>query len=431
MAAMGEPAGAGDALPRDGDTEDQAGPRRRQPADARAPGAMETGRAASRGRRARSCGVGSRRRRTRCSAARPRTSRRSARSARANLAKKQALVRAAEALAELERLGTNRDGDPGAPGGMEDHRAGHARAREGRSWERFRGACDRFFTRRQDDLKQRKEQWTANLARKEALCAKAEALADSTDWEAAAAQMRALQAEWKTVGPVRKSKSERVWQRFREACDRFFERYKHRDQLELAAKAAPRESGHSGAGSAPAGRRGHPRRPPPDGLSVVVQHARGRWQQAPELPRHVQQELAARYHGRSARLVDDLAGGVRRYRPRSGCHAATDGKAAGGVSRNCLRLRVRPSSSCRRPNGWRSSCASGWPPTRSRAGAVPSRKRKRDGAPPNKKFGARRRSGCVWDPCQPTSPARSTSGSSARAGDSSISGSRSRCQRVR
>ena len=45
MAAMGEPAGAGNALSRDGDAEDRGGPRRRQPADARAPGAMETGRA--------------------------------------------------------------------------------------------------------------------------------------------------------------------------------------------------------------------------------------------------------------------------------------------------------------------------------------------------------------------------------------------------
>ena len=62
-----------------------------------------------------------------------------------------------------------------------------SRGQEKAIWERFRGACDRFFTRRQEDLKQRKDEWSANLTRKEALCAQAEALADSTDWNTAAA----------------------------------------------------------------------------------------------------------------------------------------------------------------------------------------------------------------------------------------------------
>jgi hypothetical protein len=175
------------------------------------------------------------------------------------------------------------------------------RGHEKAIWERFRGACDRFFTRRQEDLKQRKEMWAGNLARKEALCEKAESLADSTEWDATSAVMRQLQAEWKTVGPVRKSKSEAVWQRFRTACDRFFDRYKHRDQLELAAKAAPRENvvreleallpeGAEAAG-------------PPDGLYDVIRSARERWAQAPELPRHMQMELAARYEQAVGRLV--------------------------------------------------------------------------------------------------------------------------------
>ena len=51
------------------------------------------------------------------------------------------------------------------------------------TWKRFRDACDTFFTRRNDDLAQRKEIWSANLAKKEALCARAEELAASTDWE--------------------------------------------------------------------------------------------------------------------------------------------------------------------------------------------------------------------------------------------------------
>jgi hypothetical protein len=220
----------------------------------------------------------------------------------ANLAKKIALCEQAEALSgssDWVRTATAIQAFQVEWKSIGPVMRGHERA----TWERFRGACDRFFTRRQDDLKQRKEQWTANLARKEALCVSAEALADSTEWEAAAAQMRTLQAEWKTIGPVRKSRSEALWQRFRGACDRFFERYKHRDQIELLATAAPREAVIRELESLLPPKDGTPG-PPPDGLSAVVQSARGRWQSAPELPRHIQQELAVKYHGALARLVE-------------------------------------------------------------------------------------------------------------------------------
>ena len=50
-------------------------------------------------------------------------------------------------------------------------------------WKRFRDACDRFFTRRNEDLAQRKEVWSTNQAKKEALCARAEELANSREWE--------------------------------------------------------------------------------------------------------------------------------------------------------------------------------------------------------------------------------------------------------
>jgi hypothetical protein len=177
-----------------------------------------------------------------------------------------------------------------------------SRGHEKAVWERFRGACDRFFTRRQEDLKQRKDTWSANLARKEELCAAAEALADSSDWDQAVARLKQLQAEWKQVGPVRRTKSEVVWQRFRAACDRFFERYKHRDQVDLQAKAAAREAvirdlealAPAEGGAVPDA---------PGDLHETLQQARARWQQAPELPRTIQQELAARYHQAMAHLV--------------------------------------------------------------------------------------------------------------------------------
>ena len=177
-----------------------------------------------------------------------------------------------------------------------------SRGHEKAVWERFRAACDTFFTRRQEDLKRRKDEWSINLAKKEALCAQAEALADSTEWDAASVQAKHLQTEWKTTGPVRKSKSDAIWQRFRTACDRFFDRYKHRDQMELLAKAAPRDevireleallpAEDADLSAAP------------DNLHAAVQQARTKWQQAPELPRPMQQDLTTRYHDVLARLV--------------------------------------------------------------------------------------------------------------------------------
>ena len=177
-----------------------------------------------------------------------------------------------------------------------------ARGHEKAVWERFRRACDQFFTRRQEDLKHRKEEWSANLARKEALCVAAEEVADSTDWDQSAATLKQLQAEWKKIGPVRKSKSEAIWQRFRAACDRFFDRYKHRDQVELQEKAAVRETVIRELEALLPQESDQPV-PAPENLYDTVHQARTKWQQAPELPRAVQQDLAARYHQAVARIV--------------------------------------------------------------------------------------------------------------------------------
>lgn len=160
---------------------------------------------------------------------------------KANLERKMALIERAEALAdstdwiktaeEFKKLQAEWQSIGPVP--RQDTRE---------TWRRFREACDKFFTRRNADLAQRKETWAANLARKEALIARAEELMMSTDWERTAAEFRKLQAEWKASGPVRRNKSEAVWQRFRTACDTFFDRYKRRDEIELEAKQADREA---------------------------------------------------------------------------------------------------------------------------------------------------------------------------------------------
>lgn len=89
-------------------------------------------------------------------------------------------------------------------------------------FERFRAACDEFFKRKAAFFKSVKENMAANLEKKKALCEKAEALKDSTDWKGTAEILTKLQKEWKTIGPVAKKHSDAVWKRFIGACDYFF-----------------------------------------------------------------------------------------------------------------------------------------------------------------------------------------------------------------
>ncbi len=90
-------------------------------------------------------------------------------------------------------------------------------------FERFRKSCDIFFEQKAEFYKAIKEELNQNLEKKKALCEKAEALKDSTDWKKTTDQLIALQKEWKTVGPVAKKYSTQIWKRFSVACDYFFE----------------------------------------------------------------------------------------------------------------------------------------------------------------------------------------------------------------
>ncbi len=218
-----------------------------------------------------------------------------------NLKKKEALVARAESMAESTDWVKTADAmktlqnEWKAIGPV-------TRGNEKAVWERFRAACDKFFTRRQEDLKQRKHDWTENLKRKEALVAEAKQLSESTDWEQAASRIKKLQVDWKTIGPVKKSKSDAIWNEFRAACDLFFERFKNRDSAALHGKMVDRESAVMelealmplpDATDAP----------PPDDLYAKVQAARARWVQGPELPRHTLAPLAERVNAALFSLV--------------------------------------------------------------------------------------------------------------------------------
>lgn len=110
-------------------------------------------------------------------------------------------------------------------------------------FERFRAASDIYFNKKSEFYKAVKEEMEKNLELKKALCEKAEALKDSTDWKDTTEKMIALQKEWKTIGSVARKYSDSVWKRFISACDYFFEQknknvvsQKSVEQANLAAK---------------------------------------------------------------------------------------------------------------------------------------------------------------------------------------------------
>ena len=112
-------------------------------------------------------------------------------------------------------------------------------------FERFRAACDVFFTKKAEHYKSIKAEMDKNLEKKRALCEKAEAMKDSTDWKVTTEKFIALQKEWKTIGQVARRQSDSVWKRFIAACDYFFENknknvssQKNEETVNLDAKKA-------------------------------------------------------------------------------------------------------------------------------------------------------------------------------------------------
>lgn len=90
-------------------------------------------------------------------------------------------------------------------------------------FERFRAACDDFFTRKGEFFKKMKAQFAENAEKKKALVEKAQALMDSTDWRSTSDKLIALQKEWKTIGMVPHKLGDKLWADFQQACNHFFD----------------------------------------------------------------------------------------------------------------------------------------------------------------------------------------------------------------
>jgi hypothetical protein len=144
-------------------------------------------------------------------------------------------------------------------------------------WQQFREPCDRFFARRKAHFEQLDGERREVTQRKIALCERAETLADSTDWEATAAVLKQLQAEWKTSGPLPRAQGEALWQRFRGACDRFFDRRSRREEI---AREAALERGRAlcDVVDALAARLDDPDASPPELIGKTLDEAWAEWQ---------------------------------------------------------------------------------------------------------------------------------------------------------
>lgn len=174
------------------------------------------------------------------------------------------------------------------------------------TWKRFRGACDQFFERRKADLNQQKEVWTKNYSQKEALCQQAEVLAESADAEAVKT-VRRLEVEWRKTGPVKRSRSDAIWQRFRAACTKVSERLTEQEEARLADQIAARETMCANLEvllRAEPVAKGKVSPIPPEDLAEQVSAVRRQWKQADALPEQRARKLGSRFHDAIGMLVE-------------------------------------------------------------------------------------------------------------------------------
>ena len=95
-------------------------------------------------------------------------------------------------------------------------------------WERFKTATAKINKKHQDYFESRKTDQKKNLDAKRALCEKAEEIADTEirshrDWDIKSRELVELQKVWRTIGFAPKRDNNKIYDRFRIACDKFFD----------------------------------------------------------------------------------------------------------------------------------------------------------------------------------------------------------------
>tara|TARA_B100001123_G_scaffold106442_1_gene123792 strand:+ start:3705 stop:6602 length:2898 start_codon:yes stop_codon:yes gene_type:complete len=163
-------------------------------------------------------------------------------------------------------------------------------------WGRFRSASNTFFDHRKKDLSKRKKEWARNLELKESLCDHVSTLIQVDNIDEALTATKKAQAEWKTIGPVRRNKSDAVWKRFRNSCDAVFDRRHQEQRAEFAEKSAVREVLCVEVESMLS--------VPVDDMVEKTRQLQQRWRQAPEIPLEFSRKLTARFGQALTRLSE-------------------------------------------------------------------------------------------------------------------------------
>ncbi len=99
-------------------------------------------------------------------------------------------------------------------------------------WERFKAATAIINKRYQAHFEDIKKSFAANLEAKEALCVKVEEIANKEDikdagqWNSLSKEIEQIQAEWKKIGFATRKDNQKIYERFRAACNKFYDRKK-------------------------------------------------------------------------------------------------------------------------------------------------------------------------------------------------------------
>lgn len=91
------------------------------------------------------------------------------------------------------------------------------------AWKNLRATLNNFYHKKNAFYKQKKEAGNTILKVKIGICEKAESLQESTDWQGTGNKLIKLQDEWKNAGFSPADQSNKIWKRFKAACDTFFD----------------------------------------------------------------------------------------------------------------------------------------------------------------------------------------------------------------
>ena len=90
------------------------------------------------------------------------------------------------------------------------------------AWKNLRNSLDNFYQKKKDFYKNRKKDSENVIAKKTAICEKAEALKKDINWKETTVKLIQLQEDWKNTGFSPKQKTDKIWNRFKSACNSFF-----------------------------------------------------------------------------------------------------------------------------------------------------------------------------------------------------------------